>query len=98
MREVPEGKRSAYFVCVLVLLEPGGVEQQVEERVYGTLLHEPRGGAGFGYDPLFVPAGEERSYAELSDFEKNLISHRARAAKRLITWLNARRHTRGNAC
>ncbi|MGC4074995.1 MAG: non-canonical purine NTP pyrophosphatase [Nibricoccus sp.] len=87
MREVPEGKRGAYFVCVLVLLGPGGAEQSVEERVYGTLLVEPRGGAGFGYDPLFVPLGKKESLAEMGEALKNQISHRARAAERLMAWL-----------
>ncbi|ATC62736.1 non-canonical purine NTP pyrophosphatase [Nibricoccus aquaticus] len=89
MRGVPDGKRGAHFVCVLVLLGPGGVEQVVEERVYGTLLVEPRGGAGFGYDPLFVPVGEKESLAELGEALKNQISHRARAAGRLMGWLGA---------
>lgn len=91
MRDVPEGKRGAYFVCVLVLLGPGDVEQTVEERIYGTLLAEPRGGAGFGYDPLFVPTGEKESLAELGEALKNRISHRARAAQRLMAWVNERR-------
>lgn len=89
MRDVPEGKRGAYFMCVLILLGPGKVERTVEERVSGTLLVEPQGGAGFGYDPLFVPAGESRSYAELNEAEKNRISHRARAAGKMITWLTS---------
>ena len=79
--------RGAQFVCVLVLLGPGGVEQVVEERVHGALLVEPRGGEGFGYDPLFVPEGFDRSYAELGEVEKNAISHRARAAGRLMAWV-----------
>ena len=79
--------RGARFLCVLVLLGPGGKEQVVEERVYGTLLVEPRGGSGFGYDPLFVPEGHGQSYAELGEADKNRISHRARAANRLVAWL-----------
>lgn len=84
MRDVPAAKRGAHFRCVLVLLGPGKRERVVEERINGALLVEPRGGAGFGYDPLFVPEGETRSYAELSDAEKNRISHRARAARLLM--------------
>jgi XTP/dITP diphosphohydrolase len=87
MREVPEGKRGAYFVCVLVLLGPDGAEQVFEERCEGRLLTEPRGGAGFGYDPLFVPAGKNESLAEMGEASKNQLSHRARAARRLMGWV-----------
>jgi XTP/dITP diphosphohydrolase len=95
MRGVPEGKRGAHFVCVLVLLGPdagknlvGETEQIFEGRCEGTLLVEPRGGAGFGYDPLFVPTGEKESLAELGEAWKNRSSHRARAANRLMAWVN----------
>ena len=79
MRDVPAGKRGASFKCVLVLLGPEGVEQVSEGRCSGVLCHEPVGGAGFGYDPIFIPDGFDRTYAQLSDAEKNKISHRGRA-------------------
>jgi len=79
MREVPEERRRARFYCVLVALGPGGEEHAFEGACEGRLLREPRGGAGFGYDPLFVPDGFAESYAELGDAVKNGISHRARA-------------------
>jgi XTP/dITP diphosphohydrolase len=87
MRAVPEGKRTARFVCVLVLLGPEGMEQVFEGRCEGVLAFEPVGGKGFGYDPLFIPAGYDRTYAQLSDAEKSAISHRGRAWKRLADWL-----------
>jgi XTP/dITP diphosphohydrolase len=87
MRGVPEGKRGARFVCVLLLRGPGGVEQIFEGRCEGVLGHEPRGGKGFGYDPLFVPNGYACTYAELSEDEKNAISHRGRAWEKLATWV-----------
>jgi XTP/dITP diphosphohydrolase len=87
MRGVPEGKRAAAFVCVLLLMGPGGQEQVFEARITGTLLEEPRGGAGFGYDPIFVPEGHTRTYAELTDAEKNGISHRSKAWAQLTAWL-----------
>jgi XTP/dITP diphosphohydrolase len=90
MRDVPAEKRGAQFVCVLVLLGPGGVEQVFEGRCAGVLGREPRGGKGFGYDPLFVPEGFERTYAELSEEEKNRISHRGRAWEKLAEWLKDR--------
>ena len=89
MREVPEERRAARFICVLVLLGPGGLEQNFEGRCEGTLAFEPVGGTGFGYDPLFIPVGHSRTYAQLSDDEKNQISHRGRAWLCLAEWLRA---------
>lgn len=83
MRDVPAEKRGAHFFCVLVLLGPGGIEQICEGRCEGVLVREPAGGNGFGYDPLFVPAGYACTYAQLDEAEKNKISHRARAFARL---------------
>lgn len=90
MHGVPEERRGARFVCVLLLRGPGGVEQVFEGRCEGRLGHAPRGGRGFGYDPLFVPEGFDRTYAELSEEEKNAISHRGRAWEKLAAWLAAR--------
>ncbi len=96
MRPVPEGRRGAHFVCVLVLLGPGGVERLAEEHCAGTLRREPVGGGGFGYDPLFIPVGFDRTYAELSEAEKNKISHRARAFATLARWLKERSPAQGS--
>ena len=90
MRRVPKAARRAHFVCVLVLAGPAGVERVFEGRCEGRLLHEPRGGAGFGYDPLFVPDGYAQSFAELGEAEKNSLSHRGRAWAQLAAWLRAR--------
>jgi len=87
MREVPEPERGAQFRCVLLLAGPDNREEIFEGSCGGRLLREPQGSAGFGYDPIFVPDGEERSYAELGDEVKNRISHRARAWSRLAAWL-----------
>jgi XTP/dITP diphosphohydrolase len=87
MRGVPDERRRAAFVCVLLLRGPDGVEKSFEGRCEGRLVHEPRGGGGFGYDPLFVPDGFSRTYAEISESEKNEISHRGRAWKMLAAWL-----------
>lgn len=84
MREVPLEKRAAHFVCVLVLIDGAGQERVFEGRCDGHLLSEPRGGAGFGYDPLFVPEGHEKSLAEIDEALKNQLSHRGRAWKGLI--------------
>ncbi len=87
MRGVPDARRGAQFVCVLLLLGPDGVEQVFEGRCTGRLRHEPAGGAGFGYDPIFTPDGFVQSYAELGDEVKNRISHRARAFAAMVAWL-----------
>lgn len=79
LRDTPPGRRTARFVCVLVLLGTDGSEFVAEASCEGSLLPEPVGGAGFGYDPLFVPAGHAATFAEMSDQEKNRLSHRARA-------------------
>lgn len=90
MRNVPDEKRGAYFTCVLFLVAPDGSEQVFEGRSPGRLLRGPRGGAGFGYDPLFVPEGDTRTFAELGEAVKNGISHRARAWAQLAQWMRAR--------
>ena len=87
MRDVPDGKRGARFVCVLLLRGPGDAEQVFEGRCEGVLGREPRGGKGFGYDPLFVPDGFTCTYAELDEARKNAISHRGRAWTLLAAWL-----------
>lgn len=87
MRDVPEGRRGAYFLCVLVLRGPAGAEYVCEGRCAGTLRSKPAGGAGFGYDPLFVPQGYDQTYAELDEAVKNRISHRALAWAQLAAWL-----------
>ena len=79
MRDVPDENRAAYFVCVLVVISPKGEEYVFEGRCNGRLARVPRGGGGFGYDPLFVPDGFDRTFSELGETEKNALSHRARA-------------------
>jgi len=86
LRDVPDDHRSAHFLCVLLVLTARGEELAFEGICPGRLLREPRGGTGFGYDPLFVPDGYEQSYAELGDEVKARISHRARAWARLAEW------------
>ncbi len=76
--------RACAFVAVLVLAWPDGHEEIAEGRLEGTITWPPRGEGGFGYDPLVVPAGEDRTCAELSAAEKGAISHRGRAARALM--------------
>ena len=71
--------RRANFTCAIALVAPDGTERTVEGKCFGTIADAPSGAAGFGYDPLFVPDGFTRSFAELSADAKNAISHRGRA-------------------
>jgi XTP/dITP diphosphohydrolase len=89
LRDLPEAPRRAHFLCVLVLVEAGGEEHVFEGRCDGALRREPAGTGGFGYDPLFVPDGHERTFAELGDAVKNRFSHRGRAWAALAAWLQA---------
>lgn len=76
--------RSAYFICTIALVYPDGREITAEGYMHGEIIDSPRGAQGFGYDPLFLPKGESRTVAELSDGEKNAISHRGNALKNLL--------------
>ncbi len=78
---------AAYFVCALALAWPDGHCETVEGRVDGTLTFPPRGGHGFGYDPIFVPAGHKRTFGEMPAEEKQPLTHRARAFEQLAAWL-----------
>ena len=77
--------RSAYYSCAMALVYPDGREVVAEGFMHGHIVDEPRGEHGFGYDPFFVPVGESRTVAEMSDEEKNLISHRGNALKNLLS-------------
>ena len=80
------------YVCVMAYAEPGGEERAFEGVCEGTLAADERGAGGFGYDPAFLPAdiADGRTMAELSDAEKDAISHRGRAARALLAWLESR--------
>lgn len=71
--------RRAEFVAVLALAWPDGAPETFEGVVHGHLVWPPRGNNGFGYDPMFVPEGESRTFGEMSQSEKDRLSHRARA-------------------
>ena len=76
--------RTARFVCVLALAAPDGTAATYEGEVEGEIVWPPRGRGGFGYDPVFVPKGETRTFAEMSAQEKRGLSHRARAFDALV--------------
>ncbi|HEX8690381.1 MAG TPA: non-canonical purine NTP pyrophosphatase [Solirubrobacterales bacterium] len=95
LREVAAAgdERGAYYHCALALIEVDGAEHVFEARCQGHLIERPRGEGGFGYDPAFVPDAtgplDERTYSELSQAEKNEISHRGLAARQLARHLSA---------
>jgi XTP/dITP diphosphohydrolase len=87
--DIPEAHRGAAFVCAAVLVTPGGLEVVCEGRMEGRIATEAAGGGGFGYDPIFIPAGHEVTAAELTAEQKNAISHRGKAFTALAPHLAA---------
>jgi len=81
--------RSARFVCVTALASPDGHVELFEGEVHGEIAESPRGGAGFGYDPVFVIAGDGRTMAEVPSEEKHRVSHRGLAGAKLRARLAA---------
>lgn len=81
--DVEPGARTARYRCVAAIAWPDGRTMHADGTCEGTLITQPRGDRGFGYDPVFVPEGEHRTMAELSDEEKDAISHRGRAFRAL---------------
>jgi len=76
--------RAAYFVCALAIARKGNALAVISNRVDGFILEKPRGSGGFGYDPVFYFPPLNKSFAELSNTEKNLHSHRGKAFRRLL--------------
>lgn len=89
LTDVPDARRGAAFVSACALVVPGGGETVEEGRWSGSVLREPRGEGGFGYDPLFLPEGSDRAAAELTPAEKDAASHRGRALRALAPALRA---------
>ena len=82
LESVPSGKRAARFRCVVAIADATGLIDTVEGICNGMLIEAERGGGGFGYDPLFIPDGQVKTFAELSPDVKNRISHRAKAIQK----------------
>lgn len=83
LADTPDERRGAEFVCAAAIALPNGDEQAVEGVLRGELARKPRGEHGFGYDPIFVPAGASRTTAEMEPAAKNAISHRGQAFRLL---------------
>jgi XTP/dITP diphosphohydrolase len=80
----PEVDRDAHFVCALALAWPDGHVEWFEGRVEGVLVWPPRGEHGFGYDPVFLPDGHDRTFGEMAPDEKTPLTHRAAAFRQLV--------------
>jgi XTP/dITP diphosphohydrolase len=87
VRDLPDDRRGARFVCAAAAVLPDGREVVAEGEMRGVLLRAPVGSNGFGYDPIFRPEGESRSSAELTSDEKDAISHRGKAFRALVPLL-----------
>jgi XTP/dITP diphosphohydrolase len=83
MADVPDVRRGARFRCAVAFAIPTGAESVVFGEMVGRIIRETRGSNGFGYDVVFVPEGEVRTSAEMSDDEKDKISHRGKALRRI---------------
>jgi len=89
LEDVPDERLGAAFACAAALALPDGTERVAEGTVVGRLTRQPRGRNGFGYDPIFVPDGDDRTLAEYSDAQKDAISHRGRAFRALAPHIAA---------
>jgi len=92
--DVPDGRLGARFVCAAALADPAGGETVVTGEVAGRLVRVPRGTGGFGYDPIFVPAGFDVTTAEMTPEAKDAISHRGRAFRALAPYIQGASHDR----
>ena len=87
MELLQDDQRGGSFECHLAVVAPNGDERIFVGEILGTILRERRGEAGFGYDPVFLPVGEDRTTAEMSSEEKAAISHRGNAMRQFLGWL-----------
>ena len=88
MRDIHDvKKRTARFVCCIALALPDGRHKTFTGYAGGAIGKKPKGDNGFGYDPIFIPRGDTRTFAEMSDAEKDALSHRGKAMKKLFEYL-----------
>ncbi len=90
LTDVPSKRRGAHFEAAATLVLPSGAEHTTEGSIFGTITSEPRGSNGFGYDPIFLPDGYRITTAEMSEQDKDAISHRGRALRHLAPIIAAR--------
>ncbi len=91
LKDVPLEKRSARYRCLAVLVMPDGAHIRAEGTCEGTIAMEPRGNNGFGYDPWFIPEGQQQTFGELPLEYKHAISHRGKALRELTAKIKASR-------
>ena len=84
VRDVPDTHLGAHFACAMAVALPDGEDRVVDGRLDGSLVREPRGDGGFGYDPIFLPEGHDLTTAEMPAAEKHAISHRGKALRALV--------------
>jgi XTP/dITP diphosphohydrolase len=92
LNDIPDDKRGAQFVCCMALAFPGGTIKTFFGYAKGRIGREPKGKKGFGYDPVFIPVGQERTFAEMSGEEKDHLSHRGKALEKLADFLHQQPH------
>lgn len=92
LKDVPHDRRTGRFKCAVALADPNGQTQVVLGVCEGEIIRVPRGSHGFGYDPVFVPAGYNQTFAELGDDVKNQISHRAKALEKARKYIQMQVH------
>ena len=91
LQNIPDDRRSARFICAMAIAAPLAQVRVVQGACEGRIIRAPCGGSGFGYDPVFVPMGYDKTFAELGDEIKNQISHRAKAlgmARKILSEMN----------
>jgi len=90
LKDIPDSKRTAKFECCIALAREGTVREMVQGTLEGVISREPRGKNGFGYDPIFQVVQNGPTLAELSSDEKNQISHRGQALRKMVEKLSLR--------
>lgn len=96
MKSVPDDNRAARFVCCIAMAYPDGSVKTFFGYVEGSIGREPHGSQGFGYDPVFIPKGYKKTFAEMSGDEKDRLSHRGKALENLATSLQSLRFYKQN--
>lgn len=87
MRSFTDDKREARFVCCIAFASPDGNVKTFFGYAEGKIAREPKGGQGFGYDPVFYPEGKNKTFAEMSSDEKDFLSHRGKALREFLKYL-----------
>ncbi len=93
LKNVPDGMRGAQFVCCIAMAFPDGMVRTFFGYAKGSISREPKGKTGFGYDPVFLPMGHKRTFAEMSAGEKDALSHRGKALEKTAEFLRSQPHS-----